>query len=266
MARGESRRPWGRDRGTSGFGCLAESGLRRLRPSRAFTIVDVLVTMAVVALLIAMLLPGLSRVREASRRVVCNSNLRQVGLGLVLYADGNRDLLPPSVFISKGYDSPENMMTLRVDPALGQRTRTNWDGLGHLYSGEILHEAQVFYCPSHHGQHSFADYAERWLGSSGELVGNYHYRGEGPNGARHLTYVEPSRAAMAADGLRTIEDYNHVVGLNVLRADLSLLWVDDPEGRISRFIEESDDHRPGDFELLWDQLDEPDENLLEPGS
>lgn len=76
------------------------SGPRPLARSRsAFTLVDVIVTMAVVALLIGLLMPGLASVRETSRRVVCASSLRQIGFGLTLYADMNHDYLPSSAFL-----------------------------------------------------------------------------------------------------------------------------------------------------------------------
>ncbi len=227
--------------------------------------------MAVVALLIAMLLPGLDRVRESSRRVVCTSNLRQIGLGLVLYADSNRDHLPYSIFIDRTVEkgsnqdkyTPENMMTLRLSRVLSQRTQRTWDGLGLLYATEILPEPQIFYCPSHHGSYAFDELADGWLERRGELVGNYHYRGQGPTGVRLLTYVEPSRAAIGADGLRTVDDYNHRVGLNVLRADLSLLWVPDPLGRIGQYLEDYDSANDT-FDKLWKQLDDPEnEEILD---
>ena len=51
------------------------------RSRRAFTLVELLVVIAVVAVLAARLLPALSRVIEASRGTACLSNLRQIGAG-----------------------------------------------------------------------------------------------------------------------------------------------------------------------------------------
>jgi len=247
--------------------------VRRRGPSRAFTLVDVLVTMAVVALLIAMLLPGLGTVRESARRVVCSSNLRQIGLGLALYADNSRDRLPYSVFIDERWQtdeqlrfSPANMMTLRLPRELAERTNTSWDGLGLLYEAEVLPEPGIFYCPSHHGRHAFEDNENGWLEPEGEIVGNYHYRGMGPNQETRLTSIEPSRAALIADGLRDLDDYNHRVGLNVLRADLSTFWLSDPEGRIGEFLMQWDDPTWGlDFSQVWEQLDNPEEKIIPGG-
>lgn len=243
---------------------------RASRGQSAFTLVDILVTMAIIALLIGLLMPGLASVKEHTRRVVCMSNVRQVGLGLVLYADANKDKLPASVFIdTRGRDdevdyAPENMMTIRLPNEISRRTNTSWDGLGYLYSQEILTTPDIFYCPSHHGQHRFEDVLDVWKKPAGEIVGNYHFRGMGPNGSTRLSFIEPSRAAIAADGMRTLEDYNHRVGLNVLRADLSLFWLSDPNGRIGEFLTdaEQDDYAGGVFDILWSQLDDPSENIL----
>lgn len=237
-----------------------------------FTLIDVLVSLTVIVLLIGIMLPGLGRVREVSRQVVCRSNLRQVGLGLVLYADSSKDELPPSVFLDPGGEradnqveySPEHMMTLRLSKNLARRTKVTWDGLGLLYKTEMLPSQEIFYCPSHHGRHSYNDFEDVWQKPSGEIVGNYHYRGQGPNGATRLSFIEPSRSAIGADGLRTIDDYNHEIGLNVLRADLSLFWLPDPNGRIGEYVAMAgeDSFQTYDFDILWEQFDKPADDIL----
>src|SRR5437667_3774754 len=60
-----------------------------MRSKRAFTLVELLVVMAIIAVLIAILLPVLNRAKQQAQRVVCQANLRSIGLGLMMYVEDN---------------------------------------------------------------------------------------------------------------------------------------------------------------------------------
>jgi prepilin-type N-terminal cleavage/methylation domain-containing protein len=59
-----------------------------------FTLIELLVVVAIIAVLIAMLLPALANAREQAKTVVCGSNLHQLGVGVLLYAQNSMDVVP----------------------------------------------------------------------------------------------------------------------------------------------------------------------------
>lgn len=61
---------------------------------RGFTLVELLVVISIIALLLAVLMPALSKARENGRKVVCGANLKQIGISLPLYAADYQDKLP----------------------------------------------------------------------------------------------------------------------------------------------------------------------------
>ena len=114
---------------------------------RAFTLVELLVVIGIIALLISILLPTLSKAREAAQRAACLSNLRQVAQMFHLYAGANRDQISLGVRSNVYQDNYEIRYT---QP--GQYF--SW---GPYYKAGFLKQPQFLYCPSS-GQDIFHEF------------------------------------------------------------------------------------------------------------
>jgi prepilin-type N-terminal cleavage/methylation domain-containing protein/prepilin-type processing-associated H-X9-DG protein len=80
---------------------------------RAFTLVELLVVIGIIALLISILLPALRKARLQAEEVQCMSNLRQFGIGFQTYADANKGLL--------AMDGPDGESTTEPNGLIGRK-------------------------------------------------------------------------------------------------------------------------------------------------
>jgi prepilin-type N-terminal cleavage/methylation domain-containing protein len=76
-----------------------------MRRVRAFTLIEVLVVVAIIALLLGIMMPSLREVRRVSKRTVCQKNLDQIGVGMHAYLLTNKDTFPYACRLPSWEDS-----------------------------------------------------------------------------------------------------------------------------------------------------------------
>jgi general secretion pathway protein G len=213
----------------------------------AFTLIELLTVMAILAVLAGMLFPVIAKSREQARKTVCMNNLRQIGMALSLYATNHDGAIP----------------TAEIPDAPWRATHHIWDGtlspprylgLGYLHEkfGYGV-KREMYYCPAAQGidrmdwpRHSWSCWEKVGSNVYEDMCGtSYVYRETGVGGKK-LLGANAQTPAMAMDFQISARarnpaniGYCHFLGgVNILFYDGSVKWVPDPTAQAAGYAED----------------------------
>jgi prepilin-type N-terminal cleavage/methylation domain-containing protein len=211
------------------------SETRHIVRRRAFTLVELLVVIGIVALLIAILLPALTRAREAANRAACLSNLRQVHTAFNFYAMNSRDQVPLGFrTVSKQFNSM----------AFSTTGGNFWVLFGVLTQSGAIRDRRILFCPAEKNPKFMFDTPEnKWpdpgVTPTANIQVGYAARPEGqlpddlanpPASLQPFAMPKLNRfrnkailADLTASKTRVVT--RHKTGINVLYGNGSAKWV-----------------------------------------
>lgn len=182
-------------------------GSRRLR---AFTLVELLTVIAIIAVLAAILIPTVGQVRASAQSSRCATNLRQTGVVIQSYASDNKGSLPPGgAWLKPRFDAdPRNFQTALV-PYLSQTKTGYWGN-----STAQMTYSPTFDCPGYKGESlldaRYAFQADQLDYNGTTKIRPFGFVYQDPKSGQFATSPKPMKQASvpAKNEVITDRDYN----------------------------------------------------------
>ncbi len=172
-----------------------------INAAKGFTLLELLLVVAVIAILAALLLPAIGRARAKAQRPVCMNNLRQISIGIRMYADDSNDAFPP----------PKTNFPPDAFTAYAQLMKSY---LG--MTGASSERNRLFACPAD----TFCYDSNKRLSQSLHLQSRFYYSSYGFNGGNFPRGGLPRWPGIAGRNLSSIKEPDKTV----LVAEFAALW------------------------------------------
>jgi prepilin-type N-terminal cleavage/methylation domain-containing protein len=206
-----------------------------MKARRAFTLVELLVVISIIALLISILAPSLMTAKQIARISSCSSNLASTLRNTAMYTTGNNGLLPPYqvTLVGGKLTASPPQQPWWTTAAFGDPNTPHSTGLddprnlGFVYKDNYINDYRILYCPSQPNEKNRADhYPPPWGSNSNDpadpsapiLVG-YMYNPNVDANASPVQYRFPSKVELfptdcplACDLVYGGDFVSHVVG------------------------------------------------------
>lgn len=249
-----------------------------MKTRRAFTLLELLVVVAIIGVLVAVMTPALEKANERARLTTCSSNLHQIAIALNTYAGEFGNSIP------LGLTTPSTLDPARPWSSMGSNqiwvaSLTRYDGLGILTppaGGSWLTDARVLVCPFDQDSSLKSD-LPKMLGGTADVYGSYAYRRLEQRGSNVLLLPgnngvnQPARAIVLdwqADGPAPYAHSSHDSGefLNVMYDDGHIQYFPNDDRALGAGASDFDS-MPGSYlhrlDQVWVTADWAETNSLE---
>ncbi|MFI4911918.1 MAG: type II secretion system protein [Sedimentisphaeraceae bacterium JB056] len=209
-----------------------------MKDKKGFTLIELLVVISIIAVLMAIMMPALGKVRQMAKLTICKTRLKNLGSATLAYAASNDNKLPIAFFQSDAgvYSSTwQSYVMKETDDYPAPRSWVNSEkygseifGFGFLWQGKYLDDSEIFICPGVKKEEANRESFERNLSNFDEdyvqrLDAKYSYipLTKAPHrSGNSIQYWKTAKrasdlsgsSAMCMDKMRGISDFYHTTG------------------------------------------------------